>query len=606
MKLKRLGVILVVLAGLLLLAAALPFLRSNEPAYEGKTVSAWFKEYAHATNATTQLQLPNLTVQGRAILLRAMSNGANIKMLQALTNQLFWVGGIRPEMAAPREPAWKALQALGSNAVPCLVHHLSYSPVDRAYERAVTNLPAFLQRRLPNPLEKRWYRIRALQTLAALKDSARGATPALLDLLRKPEPLLRSQVLTTLRSIYADRHSISGLLLQLGEQKRYSEVLEIARETKWEGREAARLFGEILQATNTALHRDAIRLLEESGERAAPALDGILVALRSTDGEVRYLATRTIESIGRKVPPEAQPPMAAALEASLNDEKDSVRNVARRALAKLNNAAEAPAESARRRHPEEVEHEGKKVEQWFQDYIASRDRRIPGNASPVMNGEFLPRTPVHNQPDPAWAAFQVMDEKAIPGLLRHLDSSGEPATSEQAQLAQSQAIDLIHRLGPVARSAAPALLALLKQGDESEIEAVCAAIQNVRAEQRVINQFLLDLGKEHRDAEMLRFARRLGWSGSEVAQLLGGLLRSPDREVSHDAAALLEAAGPDAQAAVEQIAGALQNADQDIRYLAARSLAGMATNTPAARKALQGLIDDQNEMVRRVARRAVP
>lgn len=253
----------------------------------------------------------------------------------------------------------------------------------------------------------------------------------------------------------------------------------------------------------------------------------------------------------------------------------------------------------------EVIHEGKTVEQWFQAYVASRETRIPANASPIMNGEFLPRTPVHNQPDPAWNAFQALGEKAIPGLLRHLNPTGESARSKQAQLAQSQAIDLIHRLGPVARNAAPALFTLLRQVEESEAEAVCAAIRSVRPEPQLINQFLLDMGKAQRDADMLYYARRLGWSGADVARQLGAVLQSSNREDAHGAIALLEAAGPGAHAATEAIILTLRHRDQEIRYLAARSLTILAANSPAATKALQEVADDTESMVRTVARKAI-
>jgi hypothetical protein len=604
MKPKRWILILVVLVGLVYLAT-LPFLGSKEPTYQGKTVSVWFKEYAYGSNTATRPIATNLTPPMHAVLAHAKSNGVPPQVLFALSNQYArWASADLYEIP-PRDPALEALQALGSNAVPYLLQYLRVGPLDRTYDRVVTNLPVFVQSRLPSPTQKRWDRNQALEALSRLEDSARSATPVLLELLRKPEPFSRLHVLATLRSIYADAYSISDLLLELGKEQHYADVLETARQTKWQGREVAQLFGEILHATNTALHRDAIYLLESSGERAAPALDGILAALRSTDGEVRYLAARTMENIGRKVMPEAQSRVAAALAASLDDEKDTVRNVARRAMAKLSNSADAPAVDPLQRPPGEVNYDGKTVEEWFQAYVASRETRVPANASPVMNGELLPRTPVDNQPDPAWTAFQVLGEKAIPGLLRHLNSSGEPATSEQAQLAQSQAIDLIHRLGPVARSAAPALLTLLKQVAESQEEALCAAIASVRPESQLINQFLLDLGKEQRDADMLHCARRLGWNGPDVARRLGAVLQSPNREDAHAAITLLEAAGSEAHAATEAIILALSHRDQEIRYLATRALAKLASNSPPARKALQDVANDPNGMVRTVARKAI-
>jgi hypothetical protein len=222
-----------------------------------------------------------------------------------------------------------------------------------------------------------------------------------------------------------------------------------------------------------------------------------------------------------------------------------------------------------------------------------------------MNGEFLPRTPVHNQPDPAWTAFQALGEKAIPPLVRYLNPPGKTATTEPAQLARSQAIDLIHRLGPTARSAAPALLVLLKQAEASEAEAVCAAIASVRPEPQLINQFLLELGKAQRNADLLHYAQRFGWSGPDAAQMLGNLLHLRDRETAHEAIVLLEAAGAEAQAATEQIVSALNHPDEEIRYVAARSLAQLAPSTPAASQALQGLTNDPNGMVQTVARKAM-
>lgn len=600
MKSKRWMLVIVVLLGLLFLAT-LPFHGSKEPAYQGKTVSVWFRDYAYGSNTTTRPVVANLTPPMHAILAHAKSNGVLPQVLQTMSNHLSMLTSAQLSRTPPREPALDALQALGSNAVPCLVRHLRIGPLDRAYERAVTNLPVFVQRRLPSPAQKRWYRVRALQALSQLKDSARSGTPALMELLHQREPQLRSQVLATLRSIYADAHSISGVLLQLGKEKRYDEVLLIARETKWQGREVAHLFGKILQATNTALHREAITLLEAAGARAAPALDSILLALQHEDSEVRYLAARTMEKIGEdaQLGPRIQP----ALQRRLLDPSEMVRNVAQRALGKI--APTAATTVKREQTVHNPMHDGKTVEQWFQAYVASRETRIPANASPVRNGEFLPRAAVHAQPDPAWTAFQALGETAIPGLLRYLNASGEPTTSEPAQLAQSQAIDLIHRLGPVAHSAAPALLALLGQIEESQVEAVCAAVSSVRPEPQLINQFLLDLGKAQRDADMLHYARRLGWSGPDVARRLGEVLKSWSREDAHGAIALLETAGPEARPATEAIIFALSHRNQEIRYLAARSLARLADNTPAATKALQGVADDANGMVRTVARKAI-
>ena len=176
---------------------------------------------------------------------------------------------------------------------------------------------------------------------------------------------------------------------------------------------------------------------------------------------------------------------------------------------------------------------------------------------------------------------------------------------KRAQLERREAIELIHRLGMRAHAAAAALLALLPESDEAEAEEICAALQSTRAEPAAINQFLLDLGKRHRDADVLKFAQRLSWNGPEVARLLGELSRSSNQEICRSALTLLEAAGQGARPTANQIVEALKNPDQEIRYLAARSLSALATNTPVALKALQKLTDDKSEMVRNVAFRAL-
>jgi len=266
--------------------------------------------------------------------------------------------------------------------------------------------------------------------------------------------------------------------------------------------------------------------------------------------------------------------------------------------------------------PEAV-HQGKTVEAWFQEYVASADTRTSPTTPAVMNGEYMRRTPEHDNPDPAWEAFKALGEKAVPCLVVHLHSSARDlsgdstiarpptANQERTRLERQQAIELIHRLGVSARAAAPALLELLPESDEAEAEAVCAALRSIHPDPTAINHFLLRLGKRGRDASVLQFARQLGWSGPEVGRLLGGMLRSPEAETSRDAITLLEAAGQNARPAADQIVAVLRNPDPEIRYLAARSLSQLATNTPVAIQALKTLANDPSNLVRNVALRAL-
>lgn len=274
-------------------------------------------------------------------------------------------------------------------------------------------------------------------------------------------------------------------------------------------------------------------------------------------------------------------------------------------------------------HSDEAAHPGKSVEQWFQEYVAGADTRISLTSPSVRNGEFLRPSSNAEKPDPAWQAFKTLGEKAVPCLVSHLrsgsrDLSGGPTAAQLSTAAQPelpdpgrmrlerrQAIELIYRLGRCARAATPALLALLPNAAEPETDEVCAALRSIGPDRQASNQFLLDFGKSGREGDLLQFTRRLGWSGPEVARLLGELLRSPNSETCRGAITLLDAAGEAARPAASQIIEVLKHPDPEIRYLAARSLSQLTPPTPAALKALQTLAEDRDEMVRTVARRAL-
>src|SRR6266704_3028315 len=104
MKAKRLRVIVLVLVGLSLLVLATRFRPSGEPAYEGKPVSVWFKEYAYASNApAARISLGStLTLRGGRTVLFRIDPAGRVVTLQTPTNrtaQITW-----------RDPAWEALE----------------------------------------------------------------------------------------------------------------------------------------------------------------------------------------------------------------------------------------------------------------------------------------------------------------------------------------------------------------------------------------------------------------------------------------------------------------------------------------------------------------
>jgi len=270
---------------------------------------------------------------GLTALIRTSSTSGVITVLQ-LTNpadQIKWLQSAwNQPQAAPPDPAWEALRALGPKAVPHLVRQLRFPLWERPYERVVTNLPPVVQRRLPSPSKTRTGRYQAIEAIGRLGDAASNAAPALLELLEQRDPRLRFRVVRTLRNVHADRRSINAALMRLAAQRRYTDVLDIAQQLGWGGREMVRLLGTILQSPDTAMRQNAMTLLEHAGRDARPALEQITVALSDQDGEVRYLAARSLENIG-----DDSPPVTKALQSSLEDTDVKVRNVARRTLLKI-------------------------------------------------------------------------------------------------------------------------------------------------------------------------------------------------------------------------------------------------------------------------------
>ena len=82
-----------------------------------------------------------------------------------------------------------------------------------------------------------------------------------------------------------------------------------------------------MKSPDVALRRRAIALLERAGTVAAPAQEDILLSLRDSDAEVRYLSVRALETMGA-----SSPGVADALKVALNDSNVMVQTVARRVL----------------------------------------------------------------------------------------------------------------------------------------------------------------------------------------------------------------------------------------------------------------------------------
>lgn len=290
---NRFGTRPILAVGFALLAIVVLFLwPADEPTYQGRSASDWFEEYVRrGPRAGTQ----------------------------------------------PPNPAWEAMVALGSNAVPHLIRCIRTGVLEQPYTKLHPNLPKALQKHLPNPQVRRNRRFEAVRALRELGEPARAATPVLLEALKQqPDPWLQRQIVDTLLVLNVDQQSLARVILDLGSKRQHLEVIKIILQAGWRSGDVARLLGEILQSPDVELRREAIRLLESSGTDAFPALDPILRALKDSDMDVRYLAARSIEAIRTN-----SSQVILALQAALDDDQIIVRNVSRRALLKI-----APASTA--------------------------------------------------------------------------------------------------------------------------------------------------------------------------------------------------------------------------------------------------------------------
>lgn len=256
---------------------------STEPEYQGKTVGVWFREYS-----------------GKEYY--------DFRMVRI-------------------DPAWLALKKLGSNAVPHLVENLQIGRFHSTYVRAFIKLPGIVQQCLPNPYRKEMIRLHAITALGDLGQQAVSATSELLQLLKNSDPNIRRAVLNALGGIHPDRKDMTKIMLQLGSEKRYADVMDIAQQTGWEGIEMTQLLSTILLLPDVSLRRKAINLLENAGAEAKPALPEVTQALEDSDHEVRYMAARAMQHI-RPLTPQA----LKVLRLSLQDTNVMVQHAARRAL----------------------------------------------------------------------------------------------------------------------------------------------------------------------------------------------------------------------------------------------------------------------------------
>jgi len=262
------------------------------------------------------------------------------------------------------------------------------------------------------------------------------------------------------------------------------------------------------------------------GEVGPAAAGGVPALLRGIDGNDADLTRLCVQALGL-IGPETKTIMPA-LEAQLKSANRDVREAAIRAVGNMG---------------------------------AEARRAVPGlmNVVVVEQHEELRKA--------ALDALASLGEEAVPDVAK--------ALKDERTAARLQACAILARIGPAAKKAAPALTAALK--DKSpEVRAGAAAAIGA-----------------------------LGAEGRSAVAALAPLLKDPEWRVRAAAAGALGGVGPEAKGAVKQLATALADAEPEVRAAAATALGRIGREAKPAGPALEGLKADGNEAVRKAAEAAL-
>lgn len=336
------------------------------------------------------------------------------------------------------------------------------------------------------------------------------------------------------------------------------------------------------------LRLEAVQALGAIGPSAAPAVAGLLVALKDKDARVRLAAAMTLGRIG----PGAKR-ASRALGDALRDGDAEVRRQAAAALGEVGPAAAGGVPALLRGIGSDAEMtrlcvqalgmigpETKTIMPALEEQLKSANkdvreaairavgnmgaeakRAVPGllNVVVVEQHEELRKA--------ATDALVSLGEEAVPDTAKALKDGRAPM--------RLAACSILERIGPEAGKAATALAATLKD-KVPEVRAAAASATGA-----------------------------LGAEGRPAVSAVAALLKDPEWKVRLAAAQALGGIGPEAKGALKNLVAALADEEAEVRAAAATALGRMGAAAKSAAPALEALKSDPDEAVRKAAETAL-
>jgi hypothetical protein len=273
---KGRGLWLSLLAVVALLGLGVWLLRPHEPRYEGRSLSAWLDDLSGPPWARVRAQAKTVRLPPTRV--------ANFTL--------------SPEEEACRQKAIKALDAMGSNALPCLLEQMKTK--DSTVKQTLMNL---CSRQSIFPIYFRNARERGAQAVQGICAIGKPAMPILEQFLDEKD--LALQAAAGLARIGPE--ALHPLMRALTNDSKMVRNLAVAGISRMQS-EAARIVPAMIErlSDGDAVHRkNAAIILGHFGSEAKPAVRSLLKMLNDEEVNARRAASNALRQIERQMPEQA-------------------------------------------------------------------------------------------------------------------------------------------------------------------------------------------------------------------------------------------------------------------------------------------------------------